>query len=188
MSFDVVGYWEARYAYGKRGSGVGSRGDAAKRKAAFVNSLITERNVSSVIDWGCGDGVVARLIEAPRYVGVDVSPSAVAVSHMRADAPGRTWLTYDGVTSPELPPADLALSLDVIFHLIDDVLYRRHLELLFGSAPLVCVHSSNRDEDAKVEHMRSREFLPDVPHGWRCIHEGPSDAIGFWVFEREATP
>jgi SAM-dependent methyltransferase len=187
VSFDVVGYWEARYAHGKRGSGDGSRGDAAKRKAAFINSLIAERNVSSVTDWGCGDGVVARLIEAPAYVGLDVSPSAIALCRVRADAPGRTWLAYDGLTAPELPPADLALSLDVIFHLTDDALYRRHLELLFGSAPLVCIHSSNREEADEVTHMRSREFVPDVPHGWRCIHEGPGDAIGFWVFEHEAT-
>ena len=34
--------------------------------------------------------------------------------------------------------------------------------------------------------MLHREFLPDVPRGWRCAHEGPDRAIGFWVFEREA--
>ncbi len=188
MTFDVVRYWEGRYVHGKRGSGLGSRGEAKKRKATFVNALVAARNVDTVVDWGCGDGIVAALIDAPHYIGLDVSPSAIALCRERADAPGRTWLTYDGFAAPALPPADLALSLDVIFHLIDDALYRRHLELLFGSAPLVCIHSSNRDEAGEVVHMREREFLPDVPPGWRCIHEGPSDAIGFWVFEREATP
>lgn len=187
VSFNVIDYWEGRYAHGKRGSGAGSRGDAAKRKAEFVNDLIAARNVRSVIDWGCGDGIVAQLISVPRYIGLDVSWAAIALCRQRAaESPGRTWLAYDGIVAPELPPAGLALSLDVLFHLTDDALYRRHLELLFGSAPLVCIHSSNHEVTDEPLHMRSREFAADVPQGWRCVCEGPSDAIGFWVFEREA--
>ena len=186
MTSNVIDYWQTRYVAGVRGSGEGSRGKAAQRKAEFVNGLIAAHGVKTVIDWGCGDGIVAALISANRYVGLDVSPAAITLCRERVHLPGRTWLTYDGMVAPQLPAAGLALSLDVIFHLTDDALYRRHLELLFDSAPLVCIHSSNHDVADEPPHMRSREFVPGVPRGWRCICEGPADAIGFWVFEREA--
>jgi len=184
MSFGVTDYWEERYRAGKRGSGEGSRGEAAQRKAAFVNALTHRYHVNRIIDWGCGDGEVARLLDVRRYIGLDVSRTALAICRKRVCLPRRTWLHFDGMTAPQLPPAGLALSLDVIFHLVDERLYRRHMELLFASAPLVCIHSSNHAE-AGQEHVLHREFLPDVPRGWHCIHKGPEHAIGFWVFKRE---
>lgn len=184
---NAVRYWETRYRKGKRGSGIGSRGSGAHAKAAFVNALIAEHHVRRVIDWGCGDGVVARLIRSRRYIGLDVSETAVALCDAHVNLPRRHWLHFDGVTAPVLPPGDLALSLDVIFHLVDDELYRRHLELVFGSAPLVCIHSSNRDEAGQA-HVLHRAFVPDVPAGWDVLYR-PEDerALGFWVF-RKATP
>jgi SAM-dependent methyltransferase len=182
---NVAAYWEDRYRKGKRGSGAGSRGDEAKVKAAFVNALIARYRVRRVIDWGCGDGVVASLIRSRRYIGLDVSESALALCRERVRRARCHWLHFDGLTAPKLPPGDLALSLDVIFHLVDDELYRAHLALLFGSAPLVAIHSSNRDEPGQA-HVLHREFLPDVPPGWRCVTRPDDDAaIGFWVFERE---
>ena len=185
MSRTVIEYWESRYLSGRRGSGEGSRGAAARRKAAFVNRLTDRYRVNRIIDWGCGDGEVARRLKVRRYVGLDVSAAALDICRGRVSLPRTTWLHFDGIRAPKLPPAGLALSLDVLFHLTDDVLYRRHLGLLFGSAPLVCIHSSNSDEAGEA-HVLHREFLPDVPRGWRCVHEGPDRAIGFWVFEREA--
>jgi hypothetical protein len=81
-----------------------------------------------------------------------------------------------------LPEAQLALSLDVIFHLVEERYYRRHLKLLFGSAPLVCIHSSNRDEEGE-SHVLHREFLSDVPNGWDVLRRPDNERdIGFWVF------
>jgi SAM-dependent methyltransferase len=178
-------YWERRYRKGVRGSGPGSIGTAAEQKAAFVNHLIAEHDVRRVIDWGCGDGIVAGMIASRRYVGLDVSERAIAICRERVKLPRRSWLWYDGMTAPELPPADMALSLDVIFHLTDYRLYRRYLKLVFGSAPLVVIHSSNRDEQG-VPHVLHRTFLKDVPKSWRILHR-PEDEreIGFWVFAKD---
>lgn len=183
---NVVEYWDGRYTAGKRGSGEGSRGAAARRKAAFVNRLTDRYRVNRIIDWGCGDGEIAARLKVRRYVGLDVSAAALALCRQSVLLPRCSWILINGTRYPEgLPPAGLALSLDVIFHLTDQRLYRAHLRHLFRSAPLVCIHSSNFDE-AGGAHVLHREFLPDVPRGWRCVHEGPDRAIGFWVFEREA--
>jgi trans-aconitate methyltransferase len=183
----VTTYWERRYREGKRGSGPGSCGAEAERKAVFVNALIAERHVNRVVDWGCGDGVIAAMLHCRRYVGIDVSPTALALCEERVRLPRRTWVQFDGWKTPDLPPAQLALSLDVIFHLTEERYYRRHLRLLFGSAPLVCIHSSNVDEEGEA-HVLHREFLPDVPKGWEILHRPAGERdIGFWVFREVAT-
>ena len=75
----------------------------------------------------------------------------------------------------------------MIFHLTDERLYRRHLRLVFGAAPLVCIHSSNVDQAGEA-HVLHREFLPDVPRGWELLHRpGDDSAIGFWVFGKGAS-
>jgi len=183
----VSDYWEERYLAGKRGSGPGSRGEAAERKAAFVNALIAEHEVNRVIDWGCGDGEIARRLVCRRYVGLDVSPAAIALCQEIVELPRRTWIAFDGWRRPQMPEAQLSLSLDVIFHLTEERLYRRHLRLVFGAAPLVCIHSSNRNEEGE-SHVLHREFVPDVPKGWEVLHR-PDDEreIGFWVFRRAET-
>ena len=48
-------YWETRYASG-RNSGVGSYGGFAEFKAETINSFVSSCNVTSVIEFGCGDG------------------------------------------------------------------------------------------------------------------------------------
>lgn len=187
MSSSVADYWERRYLDGKRGSGRGARGAEAERKAAFVNALIAKYHINRIIDWGCGDGEVARLLSCRRYTGLDVSPAAIALCERTVQLPRRTWVRFNGWVRPELPNAQLSLSLDVIFHLTEERYYKRHLKLLFGAAPLVCIHSSNHDEEGEA-HVLHREFLPDVPKGWDMLHR-PQDerAIGFWVFRKAAS-
>ena len=184
--FDPREYWEARYAEGG-GSGRGSRGRQANRKAAAINRIIARFKVQTVVDWGCGDGVVAARIRAPRYIGLDVSPTAIELCRVAVAAGSvREWHVFDGMEAPPGICGDLALSLDVIFHLTDEALYRRHLELLFASAPMVCITSSNRDE-AGMAHVLHRQFLGDIPAGWKVVIRPRPEVdgdIGLWLFRR----
>jgi SAM-dependent methyltransferase len=184
MTFDPITYWQERYEHGKRGSGAGSRGEAAQAKAAYVNRLVRRGHLRRVIDWGCGDGVVAAMIRAPEYVGLDVSAAALDSCRHTAAGRGRSWVLFDGWTKPPIARGDLALSLDVLFHLTDDDLYRRHLELVFGSARFVCISAANRNETG-APHVRHRAFLEDIPAGWRVI-DRPADpnAIGLYLLRR----
>jgi SAM-dependent methyltransferase len=186
--FDAITYWEWRYRESNRGSGPGSERKQADHKAGYLNLLIEREHVLSVIDWGCGDGRVISRVRARIYLGLDVSESALRLCQATCGERSRwSWALFDGFTAPPLPPADLSLSLDVIFHLVDDAMYRRHLELVFGAADLVCIQSSNRDENG-YPHVRHREFLKDVPQGWSIVDRPDPEwesEIGLWVFRRE---
>ena len=187
MTFDTVIYWNKRYRRGKN-SGAGSRGQWGDHKVDYVNRLIMGQKVDTLIDWGCGDGMLASRFQVAHYVGLDVSPFALGLCARACGfRPGWGWCLYDGFDSPwYLPPADLALSLDVIFHLVDDAMYYRHLELLFTSAPLVAVHSSNRDEHGHP-HVRHREFTRDIPSGWSLVEKARDkrpEGISMWLFKK----
>jgi SAM-dependent methyltransferase len=69
------------------GSGSGSRLETTRGYRAFLEQFIVEHNIRSVLDAGCGDGVLARAIDwkGARYVGVDVVPQPGAqVADIRA--------------------------------------------------------------------------------------------------------
>jgi hypothetical protein len=55
--------------------------------------------------------------------------------------------------------ADLALSLDVVYHLLEDSVFDAYMRRLFGSARrFVIVYSSNLDQDWSGSHVRHRQF------------------------------
>src|SRR3979490_3302299 len=69
-------YWKERYQRGI-GSGHGSRGHLAEFKAAALNLFVKENGVTSVVEFGCGDGAQLKLADYTQYTGIDVSPQAI---------------------------------------------------------------------------------------------------------------
>ena len=150
-------YWDRRYAAGGN-SGAGSYNRLAEFKADFLNRFVDEHGVGSVIEFGCGDGAQLRLASYPSYVGVDVSQTAVELCRgIFADDRSKTFWRSD-----ELPPgaeADLALSLDVIYHLVEDPVFDGYMAQLFRSAGrFVIVYSSDMDATWPAKHVRHRRF------------------------------
>lgn len=180
--------WERRYAAG-RDSGAGSRGEHAERKAAYVNALIAREKIGSVIDWGCGDGMQLALLKVPtRYVGIDVSPTAIALC--RARFPNRKFI-LDKLDQPPLHlKAELALSLDVMFHLVKISDLRRYLRSLFRSATrFVCVYGTDEERRQTAPHVRHRSWTPIVArwfHDWELIDKPavPAAGMGFYLYRR----
>lgn len=180
MNFDVAAYWDRRYDRGGT-SGNGSQGEWAQRKADYVNALVQRENIASVIDWGCGDGEQLTLMDLPGYIGVDQSIAALRICRRRF--PDRKFLYVNqarGLT------AELALSLDVVFHLPDDDEFHDYLRALFNSATrFVCVHGTDH-EYIGAAHYRSREWLVDAlvrfPQ-WQLV-ERPTEPMGFFLFRR----
>ena len=169
-------YWEARYGGGGT-SGSGSRGRLLTCKAALVNGLIADNAIRSVLDLGCGDGELAALLAAPAYVGLDVSPTAVARCAARfAGRPHMRFLTVD--RAAEAPQAELTLSLDVMFHLVEDAAFATHLALLFGRTHrFVLIYSSNAEQGWPSPHVRHRRFTETVATtqpDWRLLAHLPN--------------
>lgn len=156
-------YWETRYASGGS-SGDGSVGRLAAFKAEVVNDLCAEWGVTSVIEWGCGDGQQLGLFRVPSYIGLDVSRNAIGRCIRRhGGGPNRTFLHYSPDTLDDglrLLRADLALSLDVIYHLVEDPVFEDYMRRLFASADeYVVIYSTDSAGIRKgAAHVRDRNF------------------------------
>jgi SAM-dependent methyltransferase len=165
-------YWVKRYEKGGN-SGPGSYSELAKFKAQVLNAFVAEKGIASVMEFGCGDGNQLELANYPSYRGFDVSPVAVQRCRARfaADSTKRFALVadYAGET------ADLAMSLDVIYHLVENSVYEAHLRTVFGaSTRFVAVYSTNRDapDDAGLAHVRHRRFTDFVERelpSWKLL-------------------
>jgi len=149
-------YWEQRYAVGGN-SGAGSYSRLAVFKAEVLNSFVSENDIKTVIEFGSGDGAQLEIAKYPNYVGVDVSWTAVNMCKAKFhDTPAVVFLhtsEYKGVQ------ADLALSLDVIYHLVEDSVFEEYMRQLFAAARrYAIVYASNREEPSGADHVRHRKF------------------------------
>lgn len=156
--FSSTDYWDQRYESG-RNSGPGSYGALAEFKSTALNTFVAENDVTSVIEFGCGDGNQLTLAKYPVYTGYDVSLTAITKCRDRfcSDASKQFFHTeeYDG------QKADLAVSLDVIFHLIEDDVFDAYMRRLFDSSSrFVAIYSSNQDSpiEPSATHVRHRQF------------------------------
>jgi hypothetical protein len=151
-------YWETRYASGGH-SGVGSYSKLAEFKAEMLNEFVQAHRIQTVIEFGCGDGNQFALARYPRYTGYDVSATAIAMCRKRFAAEPtkafRMTSEYTGET------AELALSLDVIYHLVEDRVFESYMRRLFGASErYVIIYSSDTDENVGCEgtHVWHRRF------------------------------
>lgn len=156
-NFSSSDYWESRYREG-RNSGAGSYNRLAIFKAETVNGFVKDHKVQSVIEFGCGDGSQLRLAEYPAYIGVDVSRTVLdATKASFKDDSSKAFVHVDEV-GPE-HCSDLSMSLDVIYHLVEDEVFDHYMSQLFASARhYVIVYSSNDDRTSDSMHVRHRRF------------------------------
>lgn len=184
---DPMDYWNRRYRKGGT-SGAGSQGEEVEAKARHINEFIVKEGITSVVDWGCGDGELLRRLnlEGVTYTGVDLSAETIARVVPRY--PRLNFVRMDTREGPSISiGAELSLSIDTIFHLPDDVAYRRYLAYLFGSATrYVLIHSPNRDEDKHGHHLRYRRFTQDIRFAPWSIQDAPrsDDKPGFYLYRK----
>jgi protein O-GlcNAc transferase len=151
-------YWEQRYSLSGN-SGASSYGRLAEFKASVINKFVEENKINSVIEFGCGDGNQLSLAKYPRYIGIDVSQTAIKLCKQKFDKDTtKSFLTASDAKGVN---AELSMSLDVIYHLIEDEIYNDYMTKLFISAKsYVCIYSSNYDDQFAegASHVRHREF------------------------------
>lgn len=193
--FGSTAYWAARYSAGGR-SGAGSYGALADYKARFVNGLIELNAVRSVADFGCGDGNLLSMLPVHDYTGLDVSATVLARCSVRF--PQHKFLLFDQAAN--MPPADMCLSMDVIYHLVEDLVFAAYMDALFSRAlGLVAIYSSNVDQEWPNPHVRHRRFsdyiaarCPDWrlrahvpnPHPFDSARPNDTSFADFFVYAR----
>src|SRR5690606_34394668 len=129
----------------------------AQYKADILNDFVASHDVGSVIEFGSGDGAQLDLARYPDYLGVDVSPTIIEATRQRvASDPSNRFIHLDDLAGES---ADLSLSLDVIYHLVEDDVFARYMQQLFdASKKYVIVYSSNENRQSDAVHVRHRKF------------------------------
>jgi hypothetical protein len=189
-------YWERRYRAGLT-SGAGSYGLLSEFKAEVLNGFVTSHDIRSLIEFGCGDGNQLQLAAYPLYLGLDVSKTAIdrCRERFRGDDT-KSFVWYDPARTINIANflnADLTLSLDVIYHLVEDDIYRRYLRNLFStSRRFVIIYSSDSAAKSATPHVHHRRFTNDVERDFadfrqidRIDNRYPEQSFcSFFIYER----
>jgi hypothetical protein len=175
---DSRSYWDERYAAGGN-SGAGAYDRSALFKARVLNDFVRTHHVQSVMEHGCGDGHQLSMAEYPLYIGFDVSNHALALCRRAfANDPSKRFFHSDEYAAEQ---SELTLSLDVIYHLIEDDVFERYMERLCDSAlQFVIIYSSDTDkQDAPqsphVRHRRFSAWMKEHRPAWRLIKHLPNE-------------
>lgn len=170
-------YWETRYSDGAD-SGAGSYGNLAKFKAEVLNGFVETHDVQSVIEFGCGDGNQLGLAEYASYIGFDVSSTAIlkCIEQFKSDDRKAFYLMseYKGER------ADLSISLDVVYHLVEDAVFGEYMRMLFdASNSYVIVYSSNHEqtdgcESSHVKHRKFTNWVAVNEPNWKLVDQLPN--------------
>lgn len=186
-------YWESRYRF-QGSSGAGSYGKNARKKAEFLNAFCRDHKINEVLEFGCGDGAQLELACYKRYIGIDVSQTAIKMCRKRFGPD----LTKKFFHVDEFPGAitELVISLDVLFHLVEDGVFLRYLDAVFNSAQrFVVIFSTNHMDppSRRLTHVRHRAFtsecasrFPEFELVERPEQESSKTNVraGFYVFQR----
>lgn len=160
--FNSADYWETRYKSGGN-SGSGSYNDLAEFKAGVLNNAVIEYKLNSIIEFGCGDGNQLSLYKMPRYIGMDVSQSVLqrCIKIFEHDDFKSFFLYSSKCFSDKagIFKSDAAISIDVLFHLVEQDVYEAYLAHLFGCAEkLVIIYAADMEFPPKNSHELYRKF------------------------------
>jgi len=166
-AFSSARYWEERYGRGGN-SGSGSYGRLAAFKAEIINEFIASNGITQVIEFGVGDGNQLSLLRVCRYTGFDISETAVdRLRNLHAGDSSKTFMRVDDYDNHQ---AELVLSLDVLYHLVEDGIFTSYMRRLFqASTRYVVIYSSNFEEsgDPHVKHRRFTDWIDKNMPDWR---------------------
>lgn len=157
--FNSDKYWETRYKDGGN-SGKGSYGKLAQFKVDVINPYIKDK---TVIELGCGDGNQLSLFkDYKKYIGFDVSETIISTCKDRFSSSKKTYFYTNSKKkiSTYNQKVDVAMSLDVLYHLVEDSVYETYIKDLFElKADTVIIYGKNFEPKEKyASHVKPRKF------------------------------
>jgi len=158
--FDSANYWENRYKKGGN-SGAGSYSRLASFKAEKINDFIDVHHIQSCVEWGFGDGNQLAMFSIPTYHGLDVSQTVVDQARITFDADKTKSFQLVKEFNRKQKPFELSMSLDVIYHLIEDTVFTSYMRDLFDSSEkFVIIYASNKTDENydPGHHVKHRAF------------------------------
>lgn len=163
-------YWDDRYKNGGN-SGSGSTGKLLEWKIETINNIVSELEISSICDIGCGDGKLSNSFEGKDYKGYDISEEAIKIC--KEKYPSISFNTLDSSTYIE--PAELSMSIDVIFHCTTESEIINHLHILNSSKKYILIYGYNHKiEPGEIwaPHYQPSDFLRIIKSNfknWKLI-------------------
>lgn len=196
-------YWENRYRNGST-SGAGSYNHLGEFKAKIINRIMDDYNIKSIVELGSGDGNQLSLFDLDdrRYVGLDVSKTIIQKCKENDNFIGIEFykIPPTDITSVFSERMDLSMSLDVLYHLIEDDIYEHYLDSLFAlSHGYVLIYAFPFDTDIFGAHIKPRDFrkriasdytdwiqIEHIPNEYPAINDEASKASfsEFFLYKR----
>ena len=177
MMFNSKEYWNDRYKKG-RNSGSGSFNELAKFKADIINDFIGKNQIKSIVDYGVGDGNQLKLLNTENliYTGIDVSEFIISKCKEEfKDDKTKQFINSNSINNGL--KADLVVSCDVIYHLIEEHVYEDYMENLFSmSQKYVIIYAKDEDINHTV-HVKFRKFSNYIENNlqeWKLIKHIPN--------------
>lgn len=146
-------YWDNRYKRGGN-SGIGSYGKMSRFKADVINKYSKDNDVKTVCEFGCGDGNQLSLFKFEHYTGYDISETVIEKCKKMFSDTNKKFYNIQDYNEERY---DLALSLDVIYHLVENSVFETYMTTLFNSSDNILIYSSNFDDTGNL-HVRHRKF------------------------------
>ncbi len=191
-------YWIKRYQKGGN-SGDGSYNELAEFKGKIINDFAEKNHIQSSIELGCGDGNQLKYLKLQKYTGYDVSPDAVELCRQLFSKDASK--TFKHISALANDTAELSMSLDVIYHLIEDEVYAQYMNNLFqASTKYVIVYASNTNENpaSLAPHVKNRKFtdwieknrkdfiqIAHIPNEYPLRADGKKGSIAdFYIFSK----
>lgn len=189
--FNSKKYWNDRYVKGHT-SGSGSYNNLAQFKGDVINNFIEKNEIKSIVDYGVGDGNQLKLINTDKliYTGIDVSEFIISKCKEEfKDDKTKRFIHTDNIYN-ELK-AELVLSCDVIYHLIEDDIYKEYMDNLFSmSNRYVIIYAPNVNYN-EATHVTKREFIEYIFDNYTTFNlvERIKGNIGcpFYIFQKNDT-
>lgn len=181
--FDFIystGFWGKNEDGTMGTSGWGSSEAVSRPYREFLTGFLAERRVRSVVEVGCGDWQVGRLVDwdGIDYTGLDVS--SVVVESLEQFARPNVRFLHRDARFAELPSADLLLVKDVLQHWSNaDVV--AFLPQLSKFKLALITNGFDPSGRVPVNH--------DIPAGKYCeidLSRPPFSVPGTWVLNYEA--
>lgn len=179
-------YWENRYA--KEGnSGPGSYGEKAKYKAGIINQFISDNHIDHVIELGCGDGNQLSYFKIKNYTGIDISKTSINICKEKYKNSTQIYFFEWSEFNFLERRFDLALSLDVIYHLIEDRIFTEYMNVLFGKlAKYVIIYAWDEDSFQKfhVKHRKFSTYISAHFPEYTLLHTIKKEGFcDFWIYK-----
>jgi len=171
------------------GSGPGSQVDATSPYARVLQAVIGARDVTTVVDAGCGAWEFSRHIDwnPVRYTGIDIVPHVVEANTAAFARPGIEFVCAD-IRAVALPPADLLVCKDVLQHwdlasihgFLDRNLSRYRYALITNDVASVHLEDAMLNADIRIGAWRTLD-LERAPFSLKARWRHDYDIRGEWT-------